>query len=459
MSEQRKTEQTALQGSLKAVTQIEGKGQPKIGVDEFMSVAERFGLMPEILEQIRALVETEETGAGPFLANYYADLPETKVQAFQRVARETFGVEQAIGTSSGTGALHAAFVAAGVGPGTEVICPAIGFFATAAAVVVANGVPVFCDVDDSLSMDPRKIESLITERTIALAPTCVMGTVPDMDPIVAIARKHGLKVVEDCAQACGGKYRDRYVGTIGDIGCFSISAYKIVGGGEGGLLLTDDELLWDRANCLAEGGGLWRPERFAPPRYEGELFCGTNYRMSELEAAVDVIQLQKMPEITERFRRVKRAVCAELKHYCEIVPQRLNDADGEVGYTLRFYPESIELGERILESLKEQNIGAGMRGHSGGPDWHIYHSMFPLNRGSGATAESCSFHCPTYRKQAGPPEYARGTCPVADDLFGRMINIGLNQWYTENDCRQIGQAIDRALAAHCTADGDGAVWR
>ena len=243
MSEQRKTEQTALQGSLKAVTQIEGKGQPKIGVDEFMSVAERFGLMPETLEQIRALVETEETGAGPFLANYYADLPETKVQAFQRVARETFGVEQAIGTSSGTGALHAAFVAAGVGPGTEVICPAIGFFATAAAVVVANGVPVFCDVDDSLSMDPRKIESLITERTIALAPTCVMGTVPDMDPIVAIARKHGLKVVEDCAQACGGKYRDRYVGTIGDIGCLNISTYKIIKKKKNKLLVTNNKLL------------------------------------------------------------------------------------------------------------------------------------------------------------------------------------------------------------------------
>ena len=107
--------------------------------------------------------------------SYYSDLAETKVQAFERVARETFGTQYAIGLSSGTAALNSAFTAVGVGPGTEVICPAIGFFATAAAVVFARGVPVFCDVDDSLHMDPAKIEALITERTVALAPTHVMG--------------------------------------------------------------------------------------------------------------------------------------------------------------------------------------------------------------------------------------------------------------------------------------------
>jgi 8-amino-3,8-dideoxy-alpha-D-manno-octulosonate transaminase len=361
MTDHREQQSQALQGSLKAVTQIEGKGDPKIGIEEFMSVAERFGFTPEALARLRAAISVDDLGSGPFLANYYAPLDETRVQAFERVARETFGTTYAIGASSGTGALHAAFVAAGVGPGTEVICPAIGFYATAAAVAMANGVPVFCDVDASLSMDPGRIEALITDRTVALAPTCVMGSVPDMDPIVSVARRHGLKVVEDCAQTCGGRYRGRYVGTLGDIGCFSISAYKIVGGGEGGLILMNDERLHDRALCLAEGGGLWRPDRFAPPRYEGELFVGTNYRMSELEAAVDVVQLGKMPAVAERFRGVKRRILAELNTYREIVPQRLNDADGEVGYNLRFFPETIELGEKIVESLRAQNIGAGMR--------------------------------------------------------------------------------------------------
>ena len=459
MTDHREQQSQALQGSLKAVTTIEGKGDPKIGIEEFMAIAERFGFTPEALERIRDAVDVDDLGGGPFLANYYASLPETRVQAFERVARETFGTTYAIGASSGTGALHAAFVAAGVGPGTEVICPAIGFYATAAAVAMANGVPVFCDVDESLSMDPDQIDALVTDRTVALAPTCVMGSVPDMDRIVDAARRHDLKVVEDCAQSCGGRYRGRYVGTFGDIGCFSISAYKIVGGGEGGLILMNDERLHDRALNLAEGGGLWRPDRFAPPRYEGELFVGTNYRMSELEAAVDVVQLGKMPQVTDRFRRVKRQICAELGTYSEITPQKLNDAEGEVGYNLRFFPETIELGEKIVESLKAQNIGAGMRGRAGGHDWHIYHCMYPLTTRTGATAHSCSVNCEHYRDLAGERTYARGDCPVADDLYDRVITIGLNQWYTAEDCRNVGQAIDRALDLHCIRDADGIPWR
>ncbi|HUS59673.1 MAG TPA: aminotransferase class V-fold PLP-dependent enzyme, partial [Planctomycetota bacterium] len=274
MASNKELQKLALHGGLKAVTRIEGKGKPKIGVEEFMSVAERFGFSAKTLKQIKAAVSKEDTGSGPMLANYYSGLKVTKVQAFERKAREVFGSQYAMGVSSGTAALHCAFVAAGVGPGTEVICPAIGFFATAAAVVQSKGVPVFCDVDDSLAMDPGKIEKLITSRTAAIAPTHVMGAVADMDPIMKIARKHKLRVIEDCAQSPGARYRGRRVGTMGDLGIFSISAYKIVGAGEGGLVLTDDKRLWERANGVAECGGLWRPDRFAPPRYDGELFCG-----------------------------------------------------------------------------------------------------------------------------------------------------------------------------------------
>ena len=116
MSKQRLEQQLALHGGLKAVTRIEGKGQPKIGVDEFMSVAERFGFSPGALAKIRAAAEADGLGDGPFLANYYSNLKETKVQAYERAAREVFGVDYAVGVSSGTAALHAAFVAAGVGP-------------------------------------------------------------------------------------------------------------------------------------------------------------------------------------------------------------------------------------------------------------------------------------------------------------------------------------------------------
>ncbi|MBN2307360.1 MAG: DegT/DnrJ/EryC1/StrS family aminotransferase [Candidatus Hydrogenedentes bacterium] len=458
MSKEREHQRQALQGSLKAMTRIERKGEPKIGLDEFMSVAERFGFSKGTLKKIREAAAADDWGGGPFLANYYANLPETKVQAFEEVARAVFGVKYALGVTSGTAALHCAFVAAGVGPGTEVICPAIGFFATAAAVVTAKGVPVFCDVDESLHMDPKKIEPLITERTVAIAPTHVMGGVCDMGAIMKVARKHNLKVIEDCAQSCGGKFRGRHVGTFGDLGCFSISAYKIVGGGEGGLLITNTKRLWERANGFAECGGLWRPVRFAPPRYPDELFCGTNYRMSEMEAAVDVVQLAKMPATVKRAQAVKARILKGLKTYKEIVPQKLNSPDGEVGYTLRFYPESFELGERIVKGLQAQQVSCGMRGRHAAPDWHIYHHMFPVTLQPEAGGPGCAFHCPRYKERGGAITYSRGDCPVADDLYDRMISIGLNQWFTAADCRELAARINRVLAAECTEDPKATPW-
>ncbi|HUW34672.1 MAG TPA: DegT/DnrJ/EryC1/StrS family aminotransferase [Planctomycetota bacterium] len=458
MPDTRMQQKLALHGGLKAVSRIEGKGKPKIGVEEFMAVVERFGFSKPTLRKIREIVAKEDTGSGPMLANYYSGLKETKVQAFERTAREVFGTRYAIGVSSGTAALHSAFTAVGAGPGTEVIVPAIGFYATAAAIVTCRAIPIFCDVDESLGIDPTKIEKLITKRTVALAPTHVAGSVSDMDPIMKIARKHNLRVVEDCAQSPGGRYRGEWVGTIGDIGCFSISAYKIVGGGEGGLVITNDLRLWERTNGLAECGGLWRPDRFAPPRYDGELFSGTNYRMSEMEAAVDAVQLRKMPATVARFHNVKMRILKQLKTYNEIAPQKLNDPEGEIGYLLRFYPETIELGGKIVEALRAEGVGAGMRGKNAPPDWHVYSWMFPITTKTGATPDGCPFTCPLYLENGGRVEYARGDCPVADDLFDRMISIGLNQWYTARDCKNIATAINKVLSAYCTEDAGARAW-
>ncbi len=458
MSDERTNQQLALQGGMKAVSGIQGKGEPKIGVAEFLSVAERFGIPAETRKKIEKVLEEDWSGEGPYLANYYSNVEETKVQEYERVGREIFNSPYAIGTSSGTGALHSSFVAAGVGPGTEVICSAIGFFATAAAVVEAKGIPVFCDVDESLAMDPNKIEALINERTVAISPTHVMGSVCNMEAIMQVAEKHNLKVIEDCAQSCGAKYNGRYIGTFGDFGCFSISAYKIVGGGEGGLLLCKDKHMWERANQTVECGGLWRPTRFAPPRYDGELFCGTNYRMSELEAAVDAVQLRKADSVVKRFRNVKQRILKQLKRYAEIVPQKLNDPDGEVGYLLRFYPESLELGQKIVEALNAEGVRCNMRGESDLPDWHIYHYMYPVTLRRGTTAVNCPFECPHYIAQGGSIEYSRGDCPVADDLFQKMIHVPLNQWLTEEDCDNIALGMNKVFSAFCHQDASAALW-
>lgn len=188
-----------------AFSAMQGKRRPKIGIEEFMSIAERFGFSLQALQRIRSAIREEDLGRGPTLSRYVTAQPRpSKGEQLEATARDIFGVKYVLAVSSGTGALHSAFVAAGVGPGTEVIVPAIGFFATAAAVVAAKGVPIFCDVDTSLRMDPRKIAPLITPRTVAIAPTCVMGGVPDLDPILEVARKHKLMVIEDCARGTRG---------------------------------------------------------------------------------------------------------------------------------------------------------------------------------------------------------------------------------------------------------------
>jgi 8-amino-3,8-dideoxy-alpha-D-manno-octulosonate transaminase len=449
----------ALHGGPQAFPQMEGRPQPKIGIAEFMSIAERFGFTTDALERIHGVISEEDLGIGPNLAKYAtAYPPQTKGEAFEASARALFGVKYALGVSSGTAALHCAMVAAGVGPGTEVIVPAIGFYATAAMVVAAKGVPIFCDVDESLHMDPSKVEAQITPRTVALAPTHVMGSICDLASILAIARRHRLKVIEDCAQSPGGKYKGRLVGTWGDLGCFSISAYKIIGGGEGGLVITGDERLWERANQLSEAGGLWRPARFAPPRYEGELFNGTNYRMSELEAAVDVVQLGKLPQIVGRYHQVKLNILRQLKTYREIVPQKLNDPDGEIGYLLRFYPQTFDLGNRIVEALRAEGIACGMRGEQAQPDWHLYADMFPITLKTGAIGTDHPFDLPEYRERGGHVAYAKGDCPVADDLFLRNITIPLNQWYSPADCRNIADGINKVLSHYCTEDLRATPW-
>src|SRR3990172_6578860 len=146
MTNQRVREKKSLRGSFSSVSGAGGRGKPKIGVEEFMSIADRFGFSKKTLRRIREAAESEDLGEGPFLVNYYTDLRESKVAQLERLVREYFGVKFAMAVTNGTGALHCAYVAAGVGPGKGVICPAIGFMATASSVVLAGGVPIFCEV-------------------------------------------------------------------------------------------------------------------------------------------------------------------------------------------------------------------------------------------------------------------------------------------------------------------------
>lgn len=431
----------AIDGGPKAIEGFEGRAQPKIGVAEFFALAERFGFSPEAIARLRSAVsDADLPPGGPTLSRYATANPKPPAgERFERKARDLFGSPHALSVSSGTAALHAAMVAAGAGPGKEVIVPALGFMATAAAVSLTGATPVFCDVDASLQIDPQKIEACITPRTVAIAPTHHWGVAADMDPILEIANRHKLVVVEDCAQSPGATYKGRFVGTIGGLGCFSISAYKIIGGGEGGIVLCRDARRFDRVNQLAECGGLWRPQRFAPPRYDGELFVGTNYRMSDLEAAVDLVQLDKLEDIVSRYRANFQRIASQLLTVREVQPQRLPDPAGVIGYQMRFFPCDEALRERLTAALRAEGVPVSSRGRSAGPDWHIARDMFPL-------------HC-------GPnPARGHDQCTVAVDLYYREIALHVDQWWTPGDADAVAAAVNKVLAACCTADPAGAKW-
>ncbi len=434
--------------------------EPKIGIEEFLSVARRFGFTPEALERIAQAVSNDDfLGEGPNLARYFCPFPTPPAgEQYEALVRATFNMPYALGVNSCTAALHCAYVGVGVGPGTEVIVPALGFLATGMAVALAGGVPVFCDVDASLQMDPTKIEALISPRTVALAPTHYMSNVCAMEPIMEVARRHHLKVVEDCAQGPGARYHGEYVGTIGDVGCYSVSAYKIIGGGESGLVVTRDERTFDRIRQCAEAGGLWRPDRFATPRYAGELFVGANYRMSELEAAVNLVQFGKLGDYCARYRHVSTRVLQQLHRYREITPQTINDSEGYLGYLLRFFPDTAERAATIVEALQAEGIPAEHRGPHHAPDWHLARDMFPINLKTGHIPGGSVFDDPRNAESRARGGYRPGQCPVAEDLYGREVYISLDQWRSDAECDAIARGINNVLGAYCTPDEQGKAW-
>jgi dTDP-4-amino-4,6-dideoxygalactose transaminase len=452
-----KSLELALHGGPKAFAGKTRPFRPQLGIEEFFALAERYGLKSDAMARLRSTFsDADLTEEGVFLGRFgYPRMEETANVRYEQAAKAKFGVPFALAVSSGTGALHAAFVAVGVGPGAEVICPALGFAATPMASMLAGGVPVFCEVDESLHMDPTKIEALITPRTVALAPTHHWGGVCDMEPILAVARRHNLKVVEDCAQSPGARYRGHYVGTLGDVGCFSISCYKLIGGGEGGLALCRDQGLFDRVRQVADGGGLFRPQRFAAERYPGELFPGGNYRMSELEATVDLVQLGKLDEVVRRFQKVSRRIRSRIGLPAGVCLQKINDEEGAIGYQIALFPPTPEHGRRIAAALKAEGIPAHCRGRERGMDWHCATDMLPVILKQGHAPGGSVFEDPRYLSRAGrAPTYGRGTLPISEDLWTRGVYFWVDQWWTEAECDAVAAGISKVLNAYCSQDED-----
>jgi dTDP-4-amino-4,6-dideoxygalactose transaminase len=261
-----------------------------------------------------------------------------------------------------------------------------------------------------------------------------------------IAREHNLKVIEDCAQADGTSYKGRRVGSIGDCGCFSLDYYKIITSGEGGFMTTNDEFTYVRAQSYHDTAACWRPDRYARERMPGELFCGENYRMSELQGAVALAQIRRMDKKMSAWRRNKKRIIAGIEKLPGLGFQRVPDPDGEAGFSLTMLYPTAELAVKAIEALVAEGVPAGGRKDRTVRDWHIYSYWEHILEQKTPTPEGCPFTCHV-RFGGRLPEYSPDMCPKTIDYLHRSVRVSIGENYTKEECDSIALGINKVNEA------------
>lgn len=344
-------------------------------------------------------------------------------------------VRYAIPTSSGTGALEVAIKALGIGPGDEVIVPAITFAATAYAAVAALALPVFADVDPATAcIDPQRAEQLITPRTKAIIPVHYGATLADLDALSEIGRKHSIAIVEDCAHVPGARWRERGAGAWGNLGCFSFQTSKPMTAGEGGMITTNDPELEQRCQSLINCGRRRPGDTFDAP------LLGSNYRMTEWQCGVLLAQLDRLPEQIEHKSRQAERLRAGLRAIPGVtVLARERRVTREVIYLFLFQVDEARLGisrNRFLRALRAEGIPCGVANEP------VYRSaLFPLASSTYRTA------C----RLAGTEAVQLHECPHAERLFEQRQVAIPHQLLLGNDTDVDDIVAAAAKVASCAA--------
>jgi len=436
-------EKLAVEGGPKAVAQL-GPYPTKIGRDELWQIIDMWDFSQGVKDKLRQIIFSDSDVRGPHLFRYYNPKP-SRVEAAEEAMRKLIGVKHCLAVNSCTSALVASMRALGIGAGDEVIVPGYTFFATAATVGACNALPVIVDVDDSLNMDAAAAEKAITKRTKAIIPVHMRGAPAQMDAIMDLAKRKGLPALEDVAQAGGGSFRGRRLGSIGTIGAFSLDYYKVFVSGEGGFVTTDDEWLFTRAQSWHDTAACWRPNRFARERREGELFCGENYRMTELEGAVAVAQIARADEMLAGYRRAKRLIKSGIEKLPHLSFRRMTDEAGDTGVNLVMFLPDADVTRKAMDALKAEGVPAGGIYDSTVRDWHIYTYWDHLLQRKAVASDGLPWSAVPKKEL---PRYSRDMCPRALDFLGRSIVVEVNWHYSDGDCQAIVRGINKVLRAY-----------
>jgi dTDP-4-amino-4,6-dideoxygalactose transaminase len=338
------------------------------------------------------------------------------VKEFEEKFAEYIGVKHAVAVNSGTAALHMALATLGVGPGDEVVVPALTFFSTATSVIHQNAIPVFSDIETtSYNMDPEDLHERITERTRVIIPVHLYGGPAEMDPILELAEKRGVYVVEDAAQAHGAEYKGKKVGSIGHIGCWSFYATKNMTSGEGGMITTDDDEVARKARILRNHGMVNRDDH---------VMLGYNYRMNEIQAAIGVVQLKKLDIFNEIRIKHSRFLMENLKDVDWFKLPEIRPYNKHVFFWLPVLIDESKLEMSTLELRKRLfNSGVETRHRYNAP---LYKQIMLLEKN--AYPKGCPFNCPFYGKEMDYSSiYLKNTEKIAGKVLGLPNHPGLEE--------------------------------
>ncbi len=389
-------------------------------------------------EEERAVLEVLRSKR---LFRYYGPYEgPSKVDELERDFAAHMGTRYALAVTSGTAALICGLQGIGIGPGDEVIVPAYTWIASPASVLAVGGVPVIAEVDETLTLDPADVEAKITPHTKAIMPVHIRGAPCRMEELLDVAQRYGLKVIEDTAQADGGSYKGRRLGSLGDVGCFSLQLNKIITSGEGGMVITDDEGVWKRALMFHDVIGGLRND-FPTD----EILWGVNFRMPELLAAVMLVQLRRLDGLLASMRQRKRMLKAGIEEVAQqkgVTFREITDPEGDTAIALIFFVDSPTTAARVADALRAENIGAGVLYHPDRTDYHIYAHWEPI------------IHQRTWTPEGGPWRWARrevrystDMCPRTLDLLGRAVHLNVNPLLTNEDVEETIEGINRVLNA------------
>lgn len=335
--------------------------------------------------------------------------------------------------SSGTAALCTALAACGIGAGDEVIVPPFTFVATFEAVIQAGAVPVFADIDQSLCLDPDRLEAAVTSRTKAVVPVHMCGAMARIDEIKAFCDKKGLVLLEDACQSLGASFKGSHLGTFGKAGCFSFDAVKTVTCGEGGGIITNDEDIYTRCHQYADHGHdhLGGPDRGA----DDHPIIGTNYRISELNAAVGLAQLGKLDRILEIQKKNKAAIKDAMKEIKGVTFRALPDPDGDSATFLSFFMPTQDQAEQAAKKLGKNGAPCAYWYNN---NWHYYKKWHHLKEMKRAARLP-------FELSAELPDYAGLVLEQSEEIMKRTLSMQIMLSWTPDDMDKRIQAVLTAL--------------